>query len=217
MKDDEPNEKQRPYRRRGVYPISQDGRVKTPYANRPKGCCAGYRTTYNFDCNDFVILLAVLTLLMVGVTMIVRTINASDDAATTLFHIEAKGDDVIPGPGDPDGKLFGWLRLNRNLKTIEWDFLYDKLDPLISLQIRGPLNATSVERGALAVALCGFPSPSPCPPTIPLVGIVEQLHTGSGLREVITDIQKEASFYYLEGATTAFPDGAFRVSLGPAF
>lgn len=169
------------------------------------------------DCNTFVVFLAVLIALLVAAVMIVSLFNSSDAAATTHFSVLASGDEVRPGPGDPDGTTTGVVEMNRNTGVVKWNLLYENLDQVTAVAIYGPLTATNVDVAPVAIALCGAPSPDACPAGLPLEGMLDELWTGDAPNPVITDIQCAATFYYIQIDTVGFPTGAVRASMGHAF
>ena len=139
------------------------------------------------------------------------------NVAVAVFAVNARGKEVSPGPGDPDGFAIGNLIAHRNMKEIKWNLVYDKIDTITWMRISGPVGGTSSSTGPVLLWLCGGQATQTCDLTIPhrITGTVTE-DTAGGLspRTPIEKMADHPGFYYLEIATNSFPSGALRMQLG---
>lgn len=149
------------------------------------------------------------------VTLGISTWLIQDAIATTNFSIHATGSQVpTEFIGDPDGFLRGQLKMNQNQKTIEWDFIYDKINTIVSIGVFGPIGTTSSDWGTLALPLCGPPSTKVCDTTIPrkVTGKIDIIMPGhQSPRSIITAIRDAPAFYTLCVSVTTNAGAAISV------
>lgn len=122
-----------------------------------------------------------------------------DPPATPLTNLVAvlTGDQVVPGPGSPDtASGSAQVVIDTAAGSMCWTIWWDGIDEPISGAIRAGQPG---EAGAPAVALAD-----------PLAGGCLDALDAATLAAIVAD----PSAYYLELATTAYPDGAIRGQLG---
>ena len=141
----------------------------------------------------------VIVLFVVAGMLIASFIIIGDSQSTTNYSIFA---DKVAVPSsiqnDLTGFMRGHLKMNQNLKSIKWAFIYDKLNMVISMYVMGPIGQTSTETGPVAVTLCGPPSTLACDLSVPRK-INGEIHSKmpdrDTLRGAITEIRKAPAFY----------------------
>lgn len=144
------------------------------------------------------------------VALVVSFVVFGDSRATTTYGVFATKDFVpSTAASDPDGFVQGQVTMNQNQKTIEWDFVYDRLASIMSIKIFGPIGETSTEMGPLTIALCGPPSTLVCDDSVPrrIKGKINHKMPGyQSLRQTITAIRKRRGFYKICFPTIEYPD-----------
>lgn len=155
---------------------------------------------------------------VVAVFLGIRLGVGGGNVAVAVFSIDARGNAVVPGPGDSNGFVMGKLRVDRNQKLFRWKFIYDRLDGnIIWMRISGPIGTSTTETGPVVFWLCGGDASQTCDlgTANRIAGeITEDSHAHISPRGAITQIASDgAAFYYLEVGTTAFPNGAVRQQL----
>jgi hypothetical protein len=113
------------------------------------------------------------------------------------------GAEEAPGPGDPDATGFAHLTLNQGTGTVCYDMTWANID--------GTVAAAHIHRA---------PAGSPGPVVVPL--FVSQSFPGTGgdsdcvssSRDLIKDIRKNPTAYYVNVHSSVFPAGAIRGQLG---
>lgn len=145
----------------------------------------------------FSIVIAIGTMVTLGLSFYMF----GDSRASTNYSIFADKNEVPSTKvADIDGFLRGHLKMNQNQKIVEWEFIYDKLNTVVSIYIMGPIGDISTEEGPVKLALCGNPSTSSCDLSTPhkIKGkITHKLPENDTLRETITTIRKTPAFYKL--------------------
>lgn len=137
--------------------------------------------------------------------------------ALAVHTVMAEGRQCAPGLGDVDGFAIGELKGDLNAKTVEWDLVYDRMDQIIWARISGPVGGTSTRTGPVVLWLCGGDAEATCDLSVAhrLSGKATSASHGLiGTRSAITAIASRPGFYYLEIATTAYPQCAIRAQLG---
>ncbi|WP_345483293.1 CHRD domain-containing protein, partial [Actinopolymorpha pittospori] len=141
--------------------------------------------------------------LAVALTAVAATVlSAPSSLAGTAeqFTVPFSGDQVVPGPGDPDGA--GGVFVALGTKTGTFCFFID------TANISTPLTAVHLHRGVrgqvgeVVVDLYG-PSTDP--------DVSGCLDLG---REQARDIRQDRGNYYIDMHSEEFPDGALRAQLG---
>ena len=164
---------------------------------------------YDKGCHaeDWFMWFSIIIAILVVVTLGISFYMFGDAQAVTNYSIYASKDDVpTTDIADVDGFLRGQLKMNQNQKRVEWTFVYDRLDTVISIYVMGPIGQTSTETGPVKLALCGQPSSLSCDLSVAhrTSGEIMQKEPGHDtLRETITTIRKEPAFYKLCVKTTS--------------
>lgn len=98
----------------------------------------------------------------------------------------------------------GQFAVNSNDRTVEWDLQHTLPmgDPVLSLQIRGPIPPGLTE-GPLFLAICGVPSTLACDTAVSgvLKGKLTETYQGNSLKTTINSIRGSPRRYYLELGT----------------
>lgn len=152
----------------------------------------------------------ILTLVLValGITLVAFAVQNSRALmkleTTQRYCYRGDGDQVLPGPGDADGRVFGSITFDLVTGQVAWSALYtDTVEPT-AWTLHGPLTAASPLTAAAAISLnVGSASG----PDGSLVG------TAAASLQVQQAVLDAPSHYYLQADNGAFPGGALRASL----
>ena len=126
-------------------------------------CCCGPIDTWEKSFGLFIALIFVVVAVFLGIGLGVNSTNN----AIAIHTIDARGDKCAPMVGDGDGFAIGELRGNLNTKEFEWDFVYDRLDGIISMRLSGPVGGTTTQTGPVVIWLCGGDATATCNLDIP--------------------------------------------------
>ncbi len=109
---------------------------------------------------------------------------------------ELSGDNVVPGPGDDDGTGTATITINPGQGEITYNISISNVDNVTGIHIH---KADSSSAG---------------PVVVPLTSSGELSGTVTGVdKELIQDILKNPSGYYVQAHSTDFPAGAIRGQL----
>jgi hypothetical protein len=125
---------------------------------------------------------------------------ASHASTTDQFTVPFSGDQVVPGPGDPDGDGGVFVALGRN--TGSFCFFAD------TANISTPLTVVHLHRGLrgqVGEVILDLHGPSNDP------DVSGCFNPG---RELVRDIMKHLDNYYIDYHSEEFPGGALRAQLG---
>jgi hypothetical protein len=142
----------------------------------------------------------IITLLALVFAMVVSLAPASFAGTADQFTVPLSGDQVVPGPGDPDGAGGVFVTLGSKTGTI--CFFAD------TANISTPLTAVHLHRGlrgAVGQVIVDLYGPSNDP------DVSGCLNVGSAL---VRDISKHRNNYYIDMHNEEFPDGALRGQFG---
>jgi hypothetical protein len=108
------------------------------------------------------------------------------------------GAEEVPGPGDPDGTGFAVITLNQGQEEVCFDLTVSNI---------APATAAHIHRGVAGVA---------GPVVVPLSPPTSGSSSGcvSAAPDLIKDIRKNPSLYYVNVHNADFPAGAVRGQLG---
>ena len=157
-----------------------------------------------------VVVLAALTVTLAGVGGVAAAGNPEPPPGAMFAATQLVGANVVPGPGDPDGK--GTVGINptgRNTK-ICWGLEVKRLDAITGAYVhKGERGAAGAARVTLFENAAGLPG-----------GGVHRgcvKHLDPGLVRRIIGVREESGRnwpWYVELRTTAYPAGAVRGQLG---
>jgi hypothetical protein len=142
----------------------------------------------------------IATLLGLVSAMVVSLAPVSLADTVDQFTVPFSGEQVIPGPGDPDGEGGVFVTLGRNSGTFCFFANAANISP--------PLTAVQLHRGLRGQAgqvIQDLHGPS----TDPHVSGCFNLG-----RDLIRDMSKNRNNYYIDIHNQEFPDGALRGQLG---
>jgi hypothetical protein len=142
----------------------------------------------------------ITTLLGLVSAIVVSLAPASLADTVDQFTVPFSGDEVVPGPGDPDGGGGVFVTLGRNSGT--FCFFAD------TANISTPLTVVHLHRGLRGAAgqvIRDLHGPSTDP------DVSGCFNVG---RDLIRDIGKNRNNYYIDIHNQEFPDGALRAQLG---
>ncbi len=115
---------------------------------------------------------------------------------TCISTAQLSGDNVVPGPGDNDGTGTANITLNPGQGEITYDISVSNVDNITGIHIH---KADSGSSG---------------PVVVPLTSTGELSGTVTGVdKDLMTDILKNPSGYYVQVHSTDFPAGAIRGQL----
>jgi hypothetical protein len=123
--------------------------------------------------------------------------NANEEAQGRPFTVAMSGGEEAPGPGDPDGTGVATFTMNPGLGEIQFTLRVENI---------GPATAAHIHR-----APAGVPGPIVVPLTAPTSGSSSGTVTAS--RELILEILKNPSQFYVNVHNAEFPGGAVRGQL----
>ena len=157
--------------------------------------------------------MVLLTLLVIaGLVVMAISLYATHDFISQRTHcVTGEEQFVSPGPGDLDGFLDGKTLFDVTQRRIRWRLSFGNLDPVIGLELFGPVLPATPYEGPLFLALCGPPSLVSCTVTGPnelSQTITESSPALQPLDDFIIAIRQDASLFRLRIKTTGFPNGA---------
>ena len=184
---------------------------KKPKRNRCcRGCCGTW--TWYKTLQVFALILAILILVVV----ILSVVYKNNALSLQRFCIRAEPGNVVPGPGEVGGLVWGEFVLDSANEEITYRFRYNMaLSNIQAIHVRGPIQINQ-EVGNLKFALCGSPSTTVCDITSTpgeVKGTLTTISpTNTGVYVEIRNIRKEPWLYYIEVLTTDNPatSGALR-------
>jgi hypothetical protein len=148
------------------------------------------------------------TLAVAGVFLAGSLLTVPAEAAkgkgTTVYNVKMVGSEVVPGPGDADGRGKIQIKINKAGDEICWKYAKVK-------KIDLPGTAAHIHSGAAGVA--GTDIVTLGPPDAKGKG--KDCATDATAQE-IADIKALPHNFYVDVHTGDFPDGAIRGQLAPA-
>jgi hypothetical protein len=189
--------------------LRQNGKRRYPLHARR---CMGLE--YNVWFVGVVCFMIILT----SVGVIFTILYAGNFGSSQRFCFEALPGNVIPGPGEVGGVLWGNLELHSNEREIKYFFRYVGLSTITAVTVRGPITLGQ-QVGPLLFSICGAPSTVVCDQiTLPgqLSGTLTQISPSNTSPEAsIVAIRTNPSLYYVEVLTNNNPTtpGALRAPL----
>jgi len=143
------------------------------------------------------LLAAALGLLAAALGAPVAGAQGGKSLTTTL-----SGAEEVPNPGDPDGSGVAHLRLNSGQGTVCFEIEFEGVEPLRAGHIH---RAPAGEAGPVVVPLFNTPAGTA---SSPITGCAD------ASRELVKQIRKNPSAYYVNVHNQPFPAGALRGQLG---
>ena len=120
------------------------------------------------------------------------------------FCLEADGDQVEPGPGDPNGFSFGPLVMDIQSGGLSWNLIYSLIAEPNGMNIRGPLSESDPDEASVFIPL-NANSASGSTGTLQ-----DTIFVDPALFETIL---ANPSLYYVQIDNGAFPSGALRAGI----
>jgi hypothetical protein len=142
----------------------------------------------------------IITLLALVFAMVVSLAPASFAGTADQFTVPLSGDQVVPGPGDPDGG--GGVFVTLGSKTGTVCFFAD------TANISTPLTGVHLHRGLRGAAgqvIVDLHGPSNDPDVSGCLNLD---------RDLVRDISRHRDNYYIDMHNEELPDGALRGQLG---
>jgi hypothetical protein len=142
----------------------------------------------------------IITLLALVFAMVVSLAPASFAGTVDQFTVPLSGDQVVPGPGDPDGG--GGVFVTLGQRTGTFCFFSD------TANISTPLTAVHLHRGLRGEAgqvIVDLHGPSDDPDVSGCFNLD---------RDLVRDISKHRDNFYIDIHNEELPDGALRGQLG---
>jgi hypothetical protein len=130
----------------------------------------------------------------------------ADARAPVQLSAQLKGNEEVPGPGDPNGKGEAFVNVKRKKRKVCFQLEFKKI---------GPPTAGHIHKGAEGVAgpvkVTLFEDPEGLPVPGAVEGCVRDLK-----RRLIRKLAKRPGKFYVNLHNEEYPDGAIRGQLGPA-
>ena len=134
------------------------------------------------------------------------TIPAADAAAPVQLSAQLKGNEEVPGPGDPNGKGEAFVNVKRKKRKVCFQLEFKKIGPPTAGHIH---KGAEGDAGPVKVLLFEDPEGLPVP------GAVEGC-ARDVKRRLIRKLAKRPAKFYVNLHNEEYPDGAIRGQLGPA-